>query len=345
MDSCFNGIADLFRENTADIGKCISSFDTGNHISKPGTFLMCTVIFEKLYRDFSVSGFPGSALQFSLQSDSAENSLFRKIRRVYRNDDSTVGIMAVTCLIAHTIHCKHIFFRRCIYNISAGTHTERINATSVFQCMGNFVAGCTQTVVFRFSVKIPVDHGLRMLHAYPHRKRFRLHIYIVFIQHGKCISGAVAGSKNTDFCWYFLFCIDNDCVKLPVTDYQISYGGTKTEFPTHFFNLMTHKLNDTYKLICAKMRLLLVKDLGRSSCLHKSGKNLPSSSKSIFYQSVQLSIGKSPCTALSELYIGIRIQDAVFPEIFHGFLSFVCLFSPFQYQWTVPGFGQVPGTE
>ena len=174
--------------------------------------------FEKLYRNASVSGFPGSALQFSLQSDSAENSLFRKIRRVYRNDDSTVGIMAVTCLIAHTIHCKHTFFRRCIYNISAGTHTERINATSVFQCMGNFVAGCTQTVVFRFSVKIPVDHGLRMLHAYPHRKRFRLHIYIVFIQHGKCISGAVAGSKNTDFCWYFLFCIDNDCVKLPVTD-------------------------------------------------------------------------------------------------------------------------------
>ena len=54
---------------------------------------------------------------------------------------------------------------------------------------------------------------------------------------------------------------------------------------------------------------------------------------------------KSPCTALSELYIGIRIQDAVFPEIFHGFLAFVCFFSPFQYQWTVPGFGQVPGTE
>ena len=113
----------------------------------------------------------------------------------------------------------------------------------------------------------------------------------------------------------------------------------------HFFNLMTHKLNDTYKLICAKMRLLLVKDLRGSSCLHKSGKNFLSSSKSIFYQSIQLSIGKSPCTALSELYIGLRVKDAVFPEIFHGFLAFVCFFSPFQYQWTVPGFGQVPGTE
>lgn len=57
MDSCFNGIADLFWENTADIGKCISSFDTGDHISKPGTFLMGTVIFEKLYRNFP---FPAS---------------------------------------------------------------------------------------------------------------------------------------------------------------------------------------------------------------------------------------------------------------------------------------------
>ncbi len=49
------------------------------------------------------------------------------------------------------------------------------------------------------------------------------------------------------------FCIDNDCSKLP-TDHQISHCGTKTEFPAHFFNLMTHNLNDTYKLICAKMR-------------------------------------------------------------------------------------------
>ena len=83
MDSGFNGIPDLFRENAADIGKCIGSFDTGAHISKFDTFLMRTVIFEKLYRNFSVSGFPGSTFQLSLECDSSKNALLRKIRRIY----------------------------------------------------------------------------------------------------------------------------------------------------------------------------------------------------------------------------------------------------------------------
>ena len=111
MNSGFNGIADLFRENAADIGECIGSFDTGGYISKFGTFLMSAVIFKKLYRNFSISGFPGCTLQFSLQSDPAENSFLRKIGRIYGNDDSTVGVTAVTCLITHTIYCQHAFLR------------------------------------------------------------------------------------------------------------------------------------------------------------------------------------------------------------------------------------------
>ena len=110
-------------------------------------------------------------------------------------------------------------------------------------------------------------------------------------------------------------------------------------------NVEDQENNPDSVLICAKMRLLLVKDLRGSSCLHKSGKNFPSSSKSIFYQSIQLSVGKSSRTAFSELHIGIRIQDAVLPEIFYSFLAFICFFSTFQYQWTVSGFCQIPGAE
>lgn len=166
---------------------------------------------------------------------------------------------------------------------------------------------------FRFPVKILVDHGLRMFHTYPTAKDFGSMLILCFPA-WQTYLWRCGREQECRFLPVFPLCIDNDCSKLPVTDHQISYCGTKTEFPAHFFNLMTHKLNDTYKLICAKMRLLLVKDLRGSSCLHKSGKNFPSSSKSIFYQSIQLSIGKSPCTALSELYIGIRIQDAVFQK-------------------------------
>ena len=211
--------------------------------------------------------------------------------------------------------------------------------------MGNLVAGCTQTVIFRFSVKILINHGLGMFHAYSYCKRFWLHGKIVLVQHGKSISGTVAGSKNADFCRYFFFFIDNDCHKLLVTDHQIGHCRTETEFPAHFFNLIAHKLNDSYKLVRTKMRFLLVKDFRWSPCFHKSGKNFFSSSIGVFYQRIQLSIGKSSRTALSELYIGIRVQDAVFPEVFHGFLTFVCFFSPFQYQWTVSGFCQIPGAE
>ena len=345
MDSGFNGIPDLFRENAADIGKCIGSFDTGAHISKFDTFLMRTVIFEKLYRNFSVSGFPGSTFQLSLECDSSKNAFLRKIRRIYCNDDGTVGITAVTCLVTHPIYCQHAFLRRSIYHIATGTHAKRINATSVFQCMGNFVAGCAQVIIFRLSVKILVDHGLGMFHAYSYCKRLWLHGKIVLVQHGKSISGTVAGSKNADFCRYFFFFIDDDSRKFLVTDHQISHCGTESEFPAHFFNLMAHKLNDSHKLIRTKVGFLLVKDFRWSSCFYKSGKDFFSSSVGIFYQSIQLSVGKSSRTAFSELHIGIRIQDAVLPEIFYSFLAFICFFSTFQYQWTVSGFCQIPGAE
>ena len=89
--------------------------------------------------------------------------------------------MAVTSLIAHAIYCKHPFLRGSIYYITARTHTKRINTTSIFQCMGNFIAGSSQAFIFRFSVKILVDHGLWMFYTHTYSKRFRLHVNSSFL--------------------------------------------------------------------------------------------------------------------------------------------------------------------
>ena len=41
-----------------------------------------------------------------------------------------------------------------------------------------------------------------MLNTYSYSKRFRLHLHLFLIQHGKCIAGAVTDGKNTDICLY-----------------------------------------------------------------------------------------------------------------------------------------------
>ena len=60
------------------------------------------------------------------------------------DDHGTVCISGITCLIAHSVHCETTGFRGCIYNISARTHTKRINTSAICTLMGYFIAGCTK---------------------------------------------------------------------------------------------------------------------------------------------------------------------------------------------------------
>ena len=88
---------------------------------------------------------------------------------------------------------------------------------------------------------------------------------------------------------------------------QICHFRGKADFPAGLFNKMTDIFYDIYQSVSAQMRLLLVENFLWPSGLYENFQDLPVPAYGIFYQRVQLSVGKSSCPALSELHIGFRI--------------------------------------
>ena len=88
------------------------------------------------------SNAPGTV--YALKLYAAKNSFIREIFWCDCDDHGTVCISGITCLIAHSVHCETTGFRGCIYNISARTHTKRINTSAICTLMGYFIAGCTK---------------------------------------------------------------------------------------------------------------------------------------------------------------------------------------------------------
>ena len=108
---------------------------------------------------------------------------------------------------------------------------------------------------------------------------------------------------------------------------------------------MPHFLNNSNQDIGSQMWFLLINDLLRSTCLHKTFQHFMISSVRVFNQCIKLSIRKSSGSALSELDIGIRIKNSVFPEIFYGLLPFLCFFPAFQNKRTITCFCKIPSAE
>ena len=88
------------------------------------------------------------------------------------------------------------------------------------------------------------------------------------------------------------------------------------------------------------MGLIHIKDRRVPAELCQYAQYFPVSSKGILYQGVKLSIGKCPCPALPELYIGGRVQLPCFPETGHPLRPRVHILSPFQKNGPVPFSGQ-----
>ncbi len=82
--------------------------------------------------------------------------------------------------------------------------------------------------------------------------------------------------------------------------------------------------------IRSQMRFCLIQNLLRRSGLYKKLQHFPVPPCRVFHQRIQLSVRKSTCTALSELYIGLGIKNPKLPEILHGSGALSCALSPFQ---------------
>ena len=110
--------------NGTHVCQNIAAFDVWMNLSQLAAWLMRAEIPEKLYRNLSLSKFPGFFFEIALEGNASKSSLFRKILRSDSYDQSAVGIFSVSGLIAHAVDCQKPLLRRGIYHIAPRTHTE-----------------------------------------------------------------------------------------------------------------------------------------------------------------------------------------------------------------------------
>ena len=104
------------------------------------------------------------------------------------------------------------------------------------------------------------------------------------------------------------------------------------DFAAKFCDSVPHCLNHIDQDIGSNMGLLLPENVFRRPELHKCLKDKPVSPFCVFHKRVQLSVRERARAALTELYIGIRIQDTCLPETLHIFLSLSDRSAPFNNQ-------------
>ena len=154
---------------------------------------------------------------------------------------------------------------------------------------------------------------------------------------------------HQDFRRNLLLFVHRDLTELPagcgLLTVQAGETAVKPDFPAQLPDLLPQVFDHPGKDVRADMGLLLIKDLFRRTEADKGFQHQTVPPSGIFYQSIQLSIGKGSRAALSELDIGFRIQRPAFPERLHVPDPLLHRSPPLQQQRLIPFPCQKPGTE
>ena len=184
-----------------------------------------------------------------------------KIIRSNCDDHSTVCIFSGTVMIAHSVDCKTMVFRRSIYNISARAHTESIDSSSIVQVFSQFICCCRKIISPISAILREIDQCLWVFDTDSDSKRFCAHRNLMLIKHLKCITGAVANRKNGCPGRYFFFC----GIFCEVNNFQRFFCQInicdlcmETEFPAKRNDFLTHLAYNINQDIRTDMRLMCI---------------------------------------------------------------------------------------
>ena len=247
-----------------------------------------------------------------------------KIRRRNRHDQRTVGILSRPVIVTHPIHDQMPFLRRSIYHISARTHTERVDSPAVFRGMGQLVIRRGKTARSR-PVLCAVNKILLMFHAHTDRKRLRLHQKPRPAQHLQSIARTVPDGKYKMACCDFPLpgCYGLSRIhtgnpdEFPLVAADFWKLCIKMEFAAPLLNLPAHRGNHRAQVVGSDMRLILVENFFRRTCLYKDFKHFSDAPISILYHGVQFSVRKGAGSPLSKLHIWFRIKSLPRKETLH----------------------------
>ena len=252
--------------------------------------MSCTEITECLHRNFPAAGFIGCLFQLPLKSHTAQDTWFPEILRPDCDNEGTVGIAGISCLIAHSIDRQHSFFRGSVHHIASRAHTEAVDSAAGVCLMCHFVTGRTQIGILLLPIQGLINQFLGMFHTHLHGKSLGLHGNLPLVEHGESIPGTMSNGKDTHLSRNLLSSSENHTRQTAILQPQIGNLCLKTKFPAHGLNLSAESLHDGDQKICAKMRLLFVENFFWRSSLYKSSQHLFVSPGRIFHQSVEFSI-------------------------------------------------------
>lgn len=132
----------------------------------------------------SSTEFEGFLFPFPLESDSCERMIGSEILGSHRDEEGTVGYSAVLCVFAHPIDTESTVLRGGSDDVSARTHTKRINTPCVIRVSDEFVArGSEFGVDARVSELRLIDHIGIVFYADSHGEWFRRHYESFVINH------------------------------------------------------------------------------------------------------------------------------------------------------------------
>lgn len=162
----------------------------------------------------------------------------------HRDEEGTVGYSAVLCVFAHPIDTESTVLRGGSDDVSARTHTKRIDAPSIRRMCDEFVARGSE---FRIDTRVSelglIDHIRIVFYADPHGKWFRCHCESFIVDHLIGIASRMSYREDERIGFdSFIFIHDNRLKSLVFyfqihqTRFESDLGSERDEFESEIFD-------------------------------------------------------------------------------------------------------------
>ena len=227
----------------------------------------------------------------------------------------TIGIFTVSSTVTHSVYTDHARLRWCIDNISTRAHTEWIYRPAIWRLVCHLIVRRREQFLVQRIITVLHNIYIRpfVLNSKSHCKWLLLHRNSRSVKHLHSISWTVSKSQHKCICPVRTKLAAHKVlymhINLVIRELVIPNKKTfKHHISAKFYDVTPHIFYDSCKHIGAYMWLIYVGDGWVCPISDKCVHHLGTSSRAIFYDSVELSIGKCSGTTLTKLHVAVWIK-------------------------------------
>lgn len=271
--------------------------------------------------------FEGFLFPFPLESDSCERMVRSEILGSHRDEEGTVGYSTVLSVLAHPINTESTILRGSGDDVSARTHTKRIDTPRIRRMCDEFVArGPEFGIDTRISELGPIDHIGIVFYTDPHSKWFRHHCESLGIDHLVGIASRMPYREDERIGFDSFIPIHDNCLEFLVYYLQIRQARFESDLGSERDEFESEIFDQDPEFVGSDVRLGHVGDLSRGSCLDEFLEDILRSW--IIDHRVELAVTECPSASFSEEYIGIGIEFPLSHQYLHILDSLIYHFAP-----------------